>query len=484
MLFWITLPVEIWLRISNSLAPRELANLCLACSQLLSIARPILYRDVTIRAESDAEANWAAEDTFALLAQDEDLAQSVVDLTLNGQKECLEPEDEVPSLVHIEVVKNLKGLKRLTLIGPVFCEEDEETKDGFVEALHDLHIEELYIPPPGGFVLGLSAEQLARITNLKSIDCYADIDETDDFAPLFVSLLSSSLSTLTALYMSGGTHDNSLMLELFTLRFPLLRSLALDTWELEMHSPRGFSDFLLAHNHNLEHLDMEYSREDDTALVFDESILIPDFLPALRQFRGHTRNIEMMANAGMVCLANLTTLSVGTGGMHRRIDALNQMFNAIRTRMPLGRLRSLKWLDFDLFRWKENDRNEVPTFIRRWAEICGLTLEIWRGLLPYVWSWSAEELGDLFNPFASLQVITIPQRSVSLGLWNPTEAMPELKGYVHTLAQKCDALQVVWIYDLGSAENQCWKIERVPNSGLLVRCVWLTPPGPLFRSLT
>ncbi|KAJ6631511.1 hypothetical protein B0H10DRAFT_497921 [Mycena sp. CBHHK59/15] len=214
----------------------------------------------------------------------------------------------------------------------------------------------------------------------------------DYLVPLFLGLLPNSMSSLTTLSLWGNKHDEWVIGGLYALRFPHLRSLTLDMWDSESHPPSGFNDFISAHHHNLELLNLEYSRWDSIALLLDERMgLGPDFLPTLRAFRGHSRNVEMMANTDMACLSNLTKLGVGAGGIYGPLDALNQMFGAIRTHLPLGRMSCLKELHFDIHGWRSNDENdilafryEIPTFIQRWGEICGPTLDLARLAAPRV----------------------------------------------------------------------------------------------------
>ncbi|KAJ6588345.1 hypothetical protein B0H19DRAFT_1098860 [Mycena capillaripes] len=479
MASWTLLPVEIWLEISHfvrSSGLRNLANLSHTCSQLALIARPILYSDLTLNTVTqELERNLSAAHTFSLLARDVYLARSVRSLTLDGRAEAYEI-NETPILVHPASLRNMSQLRQLTIIGRVFDKADEDLKMAFIQALCGLPLEGLSIPSPGGCFYMFSEDQFGQIANLKSIKCYSDIDEHVYFGPRCLLLVSNSPSSLTTLSLSAMYMDANWVLQLFALRFPLLESLTLDTWEEGMHSPTGFHDFLLAHHHTLVHLDMHYTPRqtiDFAALVFDDNDLLPpQCLPHLRTFNGHCRNVTSMSKAGIHCLNNsLTKLTIGVGRVDDARAEIDQMFDAVQT----GCLSALKELDFDVFQSQAEEREWITPFILRWGAICGPSLEIWRGLFPFAWSWSPEELASFFGAFSKLRVIWIANDSTVFGVFprgedgeqEKSRQLPaKLEDYVRNLAQKCCSLEEVWIK---WAYITCWKIERGPGSRLAVR---------------
>ncbi|KAJ7077594.1 hypothetical protein C8R43DRAFT_356396 [Mycena crocata] len=201
---WMSLPVETWLEISTlvrSSSVRDLADLCLACSQLMSIARSVLYCDLTLKTTFEVEPNLAALETFTLLTRDVDLARSVRKLTLDGGEEEFEIND-TPILVHIASLKNMSQLKELTIIGDIFRCADEDMKAQFIETLKGLPLEELNFLPPGRCFYWFSEDQFAQIRNLKRIHCYSEIDEHGAF-----SILWCFSSFNNSRFQSTSSHD-------------------------------------------------------------------------------------------------------------------------------------------------------------------------------------------------------------------------------------------------------------------------------------
>jgi hypothetical protein len=179
MFSWESLPIETWSEILYFVASSGLENLamvCETCSQLMSIARPMLYRDLTLKTSTEGiEPNLSAADTFSLLARDVDLARSVRTLTLDAAAESEFEITDTPILVHTASLKNMSLLKRLTILGNVFREADDDMKAEFIEALCCLPVKELHFPSPFCFY-PFSPDQFGRIVNLKSIECYSQID--------------------------------------------------------------------------------------------------------------------------------------------------------------------------------------------------------------------------------------------------------------------------------------------------------------------
>ncbi|KAJ7696734.1 hypothetical protein B0H17DRAFT_1052851 [Mycena rosella] len=483
MSVWMSLPVETWLEISHlvrSSSLQDLADLCLTCSQLMCIARPILYCDVTLMSTAEVEPNLAAAATFSLLARDEDLARSVRKLTLDAAEDQELDINQTPILVHIASLKNMTQLKSLTATGAIFRYADEDLKAEFIETLSGLPLEEINFPCPGDCFYHFSEDQFAKIANLKSIACYSENDEHEYFGPRCLRLLSMSTSSLTSLSL-WVTYIGDWSDEVFAMRFPLLRSLTIDIWDEGMHTPSGFDDFLLAHHENLEHLDMGHTpcaAVLPAALIFGADLLRPNLLPNLRSFKGHCQNVEMMAQAGMRCLTDTLT-KLGVGLIEDPQRAVNQMFDALQARGCMG---ALKELDFDLFQWQDDEREAIPVFIFRCGEICGPSLETWKGLIPFIWTWTPEELAGFFSAFPKLRVIWFANDPLVFGPpqmrgdeegeegegeEDESEEPRDFEDYFRVLAEKCGSLEEVWV--TWGHKKSYWMIERGPGSRIVIR---------------
>jgi len=175
-----------------------------------------------------------------------------------------------------------------------------------------------------------------------------------------------------------------------------------------------------------------------------------------------------MAKARMKCLTNrLSKLTVGPGGVDSPTYDVKRMFSTIqkdstRGLAPLGHLSVLKELDLDLSQWEDRERGAIIESIRRCGEICGASLEVWRGTLPGCILWDAEELGDLFSMFDMLKVIHLPKESVV------HSRETEVEEYVTVLAKKCGTLKEVRL-DWGGKVDQYWMIIRGEGSRFVVR---------------
>ncbi|KAJ7767388.1 hypothetical protein DFH07DRAFT_326893 [Mycena maculata] len=473
----LSLPVELWLYIlSLRVHLRDLAALCLTCSQLLSISRPILFRHLTLRAENSLGPNFAVIETFALLTRDKDLACSVRELTLDSRSAAPESYYRNPGLVHIASMRNLTQLKRVTIIGDISRHAGAKIMIEFVQILHDLQLDELRFPAPGvrAFILELGHIDLAfeQFANPKRLEFYMGVDHHGLLALCLLRIFTAATPSLTSLSLiATHLYSGSRMRALFDLHFPLLRSLTLNsTSDEELACPPGFNSFLMAHHHTLQELRLGYTSCGNirafgpSALVFDGgSGLHSDFLPDLRVFQGHCRNVEMMAHARMRCLTNLRELTIGSGLNEARttIADLGRMFDAIDV---AGRLESLATLDFDLFRWHDLERDFIPTFIRRVGAICGTTLEVWSGLLPYLGSWST----DVFAVFPHLRAIRFPTDSMVLTGLPGVSTGENGVGVVQGLAGTCPMLEEVAFQ---GAQDECWKIDRHRVSGTMPRRV-------------
>jgi hypothetical protein len=169
---WLSLPVEIWLHVLGFRIPlRDVGKLCLTCSQLLSIARPILFRHPILVAERNGHPNLAVAETFTLLAHDAELAQSVRELTLDSRSTS-EAYYRNPGLVHIPSLQNLTHLKRVTIMGDIARHAGTRTISKFIQILHDLQLDELRFPVPGvrAFVVALEPALLAQLANPKRVE--------------------------------------------------------------------------------------------------------------------------------------------------------------------------------------------------------------------------------------------------------------------------------------------------------------------------
>ncbi|KAJ6554501.1 hypothetical protein B0H19DRAFT_1153790 [Mycena capillaripes] len=481
---WLSLPVEIWLHVLDLKLPlRDLAGLCLTCSQVLSITRPVLYHHLTLTAEkklapTSAVPNSAVLDTFSLLVRDPGLARSVRELTLDSRSRT-ESYVRNPGLIDVASLRNLTQLKRVTIIGNISRVAGRRDIDNFIQILHDLQLDELRLPAPGArpFIVALTPAQLAQLGNAKRIEFYGGtFDSNERLAPCVRTILAAARPSLTSLSL---TARNGYLDVLFTLHFPLLRSLAIiNTFDMGLACPLGFNAFLSTHHVMLQDLHLGYTDRrtlinpesfTPAAILFDTaSGLHADFLPNLQVFRGHSMNVAMMARAGLRCLARLKTLTLGSALVHTdlKIALISDMLDAIET---AGRLDTLRTLDFDLFQWDEKELDIPPNFVKRFAALCGSTLEVWRGLLPFAGLWPL----DVFTEFPRLRVIYFPSDSSVLKLsGSPPDTDEESIGvdFVRRIAGTCNFEEVNIVSSMVREEEQCWKVCR-SASGLAVRCL-------------
>ncbi|KAJ7462030.1 hypothetical protein FB451DRAFT_477408 [Mycena latifolia] len=244
---------------------------------------------------------------------------------------------------------------------------------------------------------------MGRFKNLKKLQWRPDTPDHGNYAPLW-SLLSGSVSSLTALSLPFDTDIESAHEHLFTMRFRHLQSLILGNWSVDIQTPPDFNGFIIAHS-TLEHLDLEYCEYDEYYLSFEADSaprLTPHSLPRLREFRGHTECVRLMAKSRMTCLtSSLTKLTVGPGGVDSPTGEVQDMFDAVRATGGLG---ALKELDLDLLQWEEREREDIVKAITVCAQVCP-SLEIWKGTPGYSVHWTPEELGGLFGKFGMLRVI-------------------------------------------------------------------------------
>ncbi|KAJ7161029.1 hypothetical protein C8R46DRAFT_1106289 [Mycena filopes] len=445
MLDWLSLPVEIWLHILGLQQPlRNLTALCLTCSRLLSVARPVFYRQLHLVAEKNRTPNVAVLETFALLARDTDLAQSVRELTLDSHSTS-ESYVKNPGLVHVDSLRNMTQLKRVTVIG-------------------DMNSISL-TPGARAFVLALTPLQLTQLANPKHIEFFVGPERNELLLPRVSTILTAAASSLTSLFLVAGQAHLK------------LRSLAIVNifdWR-EIACPPGFSTFLSAHHEQLEKLHLGHyplsSGYHPNAIILDESSVHPHFLPNLQVFSGHHQNIEIMARARMHCLKNLRDLTIGTEMAPPSEITLLPMLDALDTAGPLSALRDL---DFDLFQSDETELATASTFVSRWAALCGPTLEVWRGLIPFMGSWPL----DAFSAFPRLRIIHFPHDdlapALAVALTPDTGAPPAyIPESVRGITRICSALEEVNIVRnlQDPTQNTSWMVDRRSPSGTELRRV-------------
>ncbi|KAF7369828.1 BHLH domain-containing protein [Mycena venus] len=488
---WLSLPVEIWLQIFSLRIPlRDLAGFCLTCSHFLSITRPILFHKLTLTAEKkDQSPNSAVVATFTLLANNADLARSVRELTLDSHSQSASYFRN-PGLVDIHSLRNMTQLKRVTIIGDISRHAARSDMASFLQILYNLQLDELRIPSPGArlFILPLGPAELDQLANPKRITFYVGPADNNELLSFRLSnILRAAKPSLTSLSLTGRSpHLNAL----FSLQFPLLRSLAIiNTFDIRLSCPPGFNAFLSVHHETLEELHLGYTDRSEfnngpvyhrpaAILLNAESGLHPDFLPNLKVFRGHCLNIELMARARMRCLTGFRELTVSSAlqDSDRTMANVEQMLVALEA---AGRLDALKILDFDLFQWNEHERDVAASFVKRIAALCGPTLEVWRGLLPFAFAdwWPI----DVFATFSRLRIISLPRDETTLEIFAPFSPRAAVRGReIHEIAEICTTLEEVNIVSslVSDEEDTCWKVYR-SRSGLGVKQI----SGPDLRLL-
>ncbi|KAK7055487.1 BHLH domain-containing protein [Favolaschia claudopus] len=460
---WLNLPIEIWLQILNLKIPlADLANFCLTCYHVLAIVRPMLYRSLTLTAEKpNSLPNGAVKATFELLARDADLATHVRELTLDARSRVEPASSQNADLVNISSLRNMVRLKRLILFGNITRHSPRSTTAEFIQILHNLQLDELRFPERGlrEFVIPLVPAQLAQLGNAKRIIFGSGaFDHNDQLRHRLQPLLVAATSSLTSLSLTGRvSHLNVL----FDLHFPHLVSLELvDLWDDSISSSQ-FDAFLSSHHEMLEELYLsctdQMSRRvghGHALILFNASILHPEFLPNLRVFRGHSWNLTLMTGASMRCLTTLQELSLGFG--LPRDQNVNRVLDSVQA---FGRLGSLRALDFDLFQWIDLDV-DLDTVINRIADLCGPTLEEWRALLPYAGSWAE----GLLTRFPRLRVIVLARDSQPSNFTplHPRAAVGNGIERIRSLAQICTTLEEVNVISSTGekTQNTCWKIYR------------------------
>jgi F-box domain len=160
-----SLPTELWLLIIASLSPSDLAHLSCTSSPLLRIVRPILYRSVSLTARvRGPDPSY----TLALLARDEELAKSVVELKLDRSISRYSASHSMHSLVNPDALANLVSLRHIVIRGSVFLTPHEQHEFGRV--LAGIPLEDLtYIPYQYISIQHWPSNEMEGIRNLKKL---------------------------------------------------------------------------------------------------------------------------------------------------------------------------------------------------------------------------------------------------------------------------------------------------------------------------
>ncbi|CAK5271532.1 unnamed protein product [Mycena citricolor] len=374
---WIDLPVEIWLYIVDRYHnTREIAKLCSTCRQNLALFRPILYRDLVLKAETSAcQPNDAVADTLELLSRDKALASHVRALTLDATSYS-ENYYRNPNLIHIRSLENMTQLKRVTLVGDLSRNASPTSVDVFIQILAKLCLDEISFPSPGArtFLLARNWDQLRKLGKAKKTVFYCRL-----LSLKFAALLTTKPATVSDLHISAPF---TLVSDLFALHLPRLRVLELRIVETRQRplSPSGFNAFLASHNDTLEELSMlrnspnEALQQADLRFEPNNRSLGPDFLPKLKVLRGNSENLFMLVRARSTCLSRLECLAIGWSRDHAE-EATHTLLSALEERGPFSNL-----IDFD-FAFAPRASAAAPKFLQSIVRFFP-SLAIWRGDLP------------------------------------------------------------------------------------------------------
>ncbi|KAJ7054744.1 hypothetical protein C8F01DRAFT_1162750, partial [Mycena amicta] len=351
---WQTLPLEIWLTdILPLLHPANLASLCVTCSSLLALTRPLLYHTVVLKSERIGRPNPFITPVFSLLARDSSLARNVRALTLDATAVSAEQYAQNPSLVDPASMENMTQLKRLTIVGDISRQATRRDVQRFIEMIHGLNLDELcFRSQVRPFLLPLPSAQLEQLgSNVRRLVFSLGFDQNERLAPVVTRLFTAAQPTLTSVSLRAPA---SMLSNFFALRFPHLRSLQVSV--LSQRQPgsmtvRNLSEFLSAHGEQLQELylipEMSFRKWDTyRGLELDlPSLISPSFLPNLRVLRAVYRTVEMLARARVTSLQHLTNLALtsfqpGTAELRQMLAA----FQDTSTTLP-----ALVELDFRLW---------------------------------------------------------------------------------------------------------------------------------------
>ncbi|KAG7095735.1 hypothetical protein E1B28_006445 [Marasmius oreades] len=318
----VLLPTEIWHRISSLLSKSDVINLSESSTYFLCMIRPLFYRKINLF------QNHQVITTLSLLGRDKELAGVVSELSLRANQPIAKQRR---CLINLNAMKNMTGMKTLTLLGDILWNSDGDETTQLFEILHEMrdlkefNVDLAWKPDD----IPLSENQLGKIQKLEVIrwTCHGPRSEI-----LLHSLLSGSLDSLHTLHISLSTFDETTQALLFSLRFPRLESLTLR--DVSEGDPLGepFIRFIIGHD-TLTHLDLNYLMGRTSSLRFNDDILDAfkanpsTILPRLKSFRGDATSVGVMARAGLSCLStSLVKLELGpSGNGHSEIEMLREV---------------------------------------------------------------------------------------------------------------------------------------------------------------
>ncbi|THU76191.1 hypothetical protein K435DRAFT_974518 [Dendrothele bispora CBS 962.96] len=464
------LPTEIWLQIfssSHEFRPSDLCNISRSCKHLSPIARSILYRSINLRSEIGNDSTMY---TLRLLARDLHLASLVSKLSL--QRFAQSSQSKFPSLINVDVFKNMNNLRNLELTGSVFMGEKESVKDEVIEVLFDqIGVQELKVFTDSSNGLGLSSAQLMQFMGLRSL-LWNGFAMDDSVFDSIWTLLSSSSCTLESISLPFPVGSRPIMNHFFDFHFPNLHSLTLGIWHDGGFLPSSFSHFLLAHSSTLTHLDLD----SDTDQLILYSSLTPNLsrasLPQLRYLRANIECVRVMMTieGGPMHFfsTSLTKLVISPGFVDFvRLNA-KIMFSQFQISLETdrgggsgtytgtgnteGTFSVLRELNFDLSPWNEVHRSDIIEIMYQLGVLCGSSLEVWLGTLPSRVQFSPKELAGLFGKFRKLRVIHL-WKSFQINLFEKNkddEIVDREKEYVGEfvleLEGSCPKLEEVYIH--------------------------------------
>jgi hypothetical protein len=274
-------------------------------------------------------------------------------------------------------------------------------------------------------------------------------------------ILSRSETTIDTFSFPSKVTEQATYLQLFGMRFPVLRSLTLGGSLSEIPSDK-FSDFVLAHDHTLEELDMEYVHS--SSLKFDDLSLREDSLPHLCSFRGGASTLTAMIQARMNCLTNtLRRLIVGT---FRRRDGLLEMkcmFDAMLAFHNGGgsgsarRFSVLREIELDMQCLWGDEEGLIHAIdcIQKCAACFGSSLEVMTLMVPSrTRGIKTELLCELFGHFDKLKVIRLLEETfegrMCISFQGPRPGTYEYK-HNKGIVESC----------LRSIASNCWALEEI-----------------------
>ncbi|KIM37747.1 hypothetical protein M413DRAFT_30674 [Hebeloma cylindrosporum] len=378
-------PLELLHLIVAFTGRKDLPSLARTCSALLNPSRQELYRQVTLR--SDAHLKY----TLSLLMR-EDISKRVIELHILGFSPFIQPNGPAS----FEMMKGLRNLATLSIQNCPATFSTVADQGVFQQVLTT------YCPSLKNIRVvksGFIGSQLL-LGGLQNI-----IWEEDQgpFSSLALSLLSSSISTLTHLSVpSASTGDTTHIMSFCSLRFPQLSVLVIEPWvEDELTSVHslvaGFNQFLSEHS-SIYHLELGCCDLGCCLIELDDAYMTEEFLPELRTFKGHVRNIEKLASGRCQSLTKVKTLIAGWFDD----DFFPEDFSDI-----LDRDGVFSVLEEFVFKTSEVLEGEPEPFLE-WMECLANAsplLRVWRGSLPPTMSLNL--LIQVFSRFRNIREIEI-----------------------------------------------------------------------------